>query len=206
MDDLLTLHRAALGDLDRLASTLEPGDLDRRTPCADWRVADLLAHSIGQHRGFAAAVRDGDASAEAYGWVRWDPAEWQSCVADLLDAFAAADLTGTARQVELRPDEAIPVRFIVGAQLLDSAVHAWDLARALGRDYEPSRAIVTSVLGIAERIPDGPNREISGAAFGHALPSGRTPSGAAGDDWVRVLRLLGREPGWTPAGEPSGLA
>lgn len=189
MDDLVLLHRTALDDFDRIVADVTDDDLGLPTPCGDWRVADLLAHSIGQHRGFAAVVRDGDADRACYAPVDWSTSAWQASRQELLDAFSAADLASTAHQVELRPSQRIPIRFIVGAQLLDSAIHAWDLAHALGRNYTPDPPIVASVLAIAEGIPDGANREASDAAFAHAqaLLEGES-------DWERALRLLGREP------------
>lgn len=196
MDDLVTLHRLALGDLDRLVADGTAPRLDLPTPCARWSIADLLAHSIGQHRGFATAVRVGDADLTAYAPVPWSQSAWRASVTDLLDAFAGADLSGVARQVELRPHEPVPVRFVIAAQLLDSAVHAWDLARALGQPYAPAPTITTTILTIAQRIPDEENRE-AGGSFRHALAS-------AHDDgaWSSVLRLLGRDPAWSTGTQP----
>jgi len=198
MDDLVAMHQTALGDFDRLVAGLSDEDLGLDTPCEGWLVADLLAHSIGQHRGFATAVRQGDAGRAAYAPTPFSPHDWDASVRELLDAFAAADLAGEARQVELNPDAATPVAFIVGAQLLDSAVHAWDLARAVGRCYEPAPATTSRILAISERIPDGGNREVDGAAFRHALGEHESGLEARDDEWARTLRLLGRDPAWVP--------
>jgi uncharacterized protein (TIGR03086 family) len=192
MDELIALHRESLADFDRLVGLLEPDDLARPTPCTGWSVADLLAHSVGQHRGFARAVRTGDAPAEAYEAVPWSRAAWRESVDDLLDAFGGADPSGVAHQVELRPGQPIPVRFIVGAQLLDSAVHAWDLAAALGRTYRPNSAIVDAVVGGARLIPDGETRSAGG-------PFARALSDDTGDPWIEALRLVGRDERWARA-------
>lgn len=189
MDDLVAMHRVALGDLDALAATVDERSLARPTPCEGWLVADLLAHSIGQHRGFAAAVRDGEAGRAAYDPVTWGSREWRDSVRELLAEFAGADVSASVLQVELDPTNRTPMSRVIGAQLLDSAVHAWDLARALGADYEPAEAVCSRVLAIAERIPDGASREADGAAFRHAV-------GEEGEGWRRVLGLLGRDPRW----------
>lgn len=191
MDELIELHRESLADFDRLAGLVGPADLTRPTPCDGWTVADLLAHSIGQQHGFAEAVRTGDAPAEAYRPVPWSRAAWRESVDDLLDAFGGADASGDAHQVELRPGQRIPVRIIVGAQLLDSGVHAWDLAAALGRSYRPSSAIVDVVVAGARRIPDGETRS-AGGPFARALRVG------ADDPWIEALHLVGRDENWTP--------
>lgn len=57
--DLRQLHRMALLGAGTYVRELTSTDLDRRTPCTEWSLADLLGHMIGQHEGFATAVRDG---------------------------------------------------------------------------------------------------------------------------------------------------
>ena len=73
MDERLGLHAEAMGLLDAVVQHVTDEDLDRPTPCAGWTVADLLAHEVGQHLGFAAAVRDGDAPESAYVPVPFSP-------------------------------------------------------------------------------------------------------------------------------------
>ena len=136
-DDLRPLHRAALDDADRIVGRVTPADLARPTPCAGWDLADLLAHMIGQHHGFAAAVRDGNAPAAAYAVRPWTPAGWAESVRTLREAFAAADPGRAVVLVEIGP-AALPLRRVVGAQLLDTVVHTWDVARALGREHLPA--------------------------------------------------------------------
>src|ERR1700741_1547693 len=75
--DLRPLHRIALMASVDMVSTVTNEDLSRETPCAQWNLADLLAHMTVQHRGFAAAARRRGA----------DPAIWQP--ATVADAVAA---------------------------------------------------------------------------------------------------------------------
>jgi uncharacterized protein (TIGR03086 family) len=187
--DQRALHRQAL----ELATTyIEPIVLDERTlptPCANWDLGQLLAHMVGQHFGFAAAARNGTAPKSAYRPVRFSPATWRDSVNDLLDAFERADLDATVMQVELHPVQPLPMRFLIGAQLLHTVVHPWDVASTLGQLFEPDRVLADAVLAIAEPIPDEENRETPGAAFAHRLP-------ATGPSWARSLALLGRDPQW----------
>ncbi len=92
---------------------------------------------VGQHVGFAAAVRDGDAPPSAYTPVPYTPQAWDDSVATLLQAFAAADLDATAVEIELAATP-LPIRRLVGAQFLDTVVHTWDVARSLEVAYQPS--------------------------------------------------------------------
>ena len=72
--DLRAQHREALQAADDLIRRVTDDDLTRPTPCAAWTLADLLAHMVGQHVGFAAAARDGDAPRSAYAPVPFTPA------------------------------------------------------------------------------------------------------------------------------------
>lgn len=195
MDDLLQLHGNALDDAIREVTRVDDDQLTARTPCAEWDLAALLAHMIGQHLGFALAVENGIAPASAYAPKPWTRAEWTASVDRVRSAFAAADPDATVLQVELHPTRALPMATVIGAQLLDTAVHTWDVARSLGLEYTPEPAIKERVLQIAAGIPDGANRTAPGAAF--APGTGSATSGPDNEDqadpWQRCLALLGRE-------------
>jgi uncharacterized protein (TIGR03086 family) len=185
-DDPRPLHRAALADADALVRRVGPKELGRPTPCADWTLADLLAHMIGQHLGFATAVREGSAPADAYAPRPWTVDLWAHSSATLVEAFAEADLDGEAVLVEIAAAP-LPMAFVVRAQLLDTVVHAWDVARALGVPYVPSAELVAAVADGAAAVPDDGRRTRPGAAFAPARP-------VQGSEWERALAQLGRDP------------
>jgi uncharacterized protein (TIGR03086 family) len=184
--DPVALHAEAIALIDALVAQVAAADLARPTPCADWTVGDLLAHEIGQHLGFAAAARHGDAPESAYEPVAFDDEAWSRSVAELLGAFAEADPTSDVLERELAPFP-LPFGFIVGAQLLDVLAHTWDLARALGREFEPPAHLAAEFLAIAQNIPDTAYGE--GQAFGERFATD-------GSIWEQGLRLLGRDPEW----------
>jgi len=99
--------------------------------------------------------------------------------------------------VEIARD-ALPLHRVVGAQLLDTVMHAWDLARGLGLEYVPAADLAAAVAAVAVAVPDDERRHRPGAAFAPSLPAG-------GTDWERALARLGRNPGaaGTPSSEPS---
>ena len=182
--DLRSLHRAALALADRQVAELRAADLERPTPCADWNLAELLAHMIGQHRGFAQAVRDGDAPVAAYRPVPFELSAWQDSVVEVQDAFARADPDATAVAAELTSTP-LPVAQLIAAQLLDTVVHTWDVAQAIGVEFTPPAELLAATEAIAVAVPDRAYGR--GRAFARRLAVG-------GDDdaWRRTLALLGR--------------
>lgn len=191
LDGLRSLHRAALDDADAFVGRVAPADLTRPTPCAAWNLADLLAYMIGQHHGFAAAVRDGGAPLAAYAPQPYMPDRWAESVSIVRDAFAAADLGDAAVLVEIAPDP-LPLRRVVGAQLLDTVVHTWHVGRGLGVEYVPAADLVAVVASVAAVVPDDGRRDRPGAAVARSIPG-------SGTAWDRALARLGRVSGPGPA-------
>jgi uncharacterized protein (TIGR03086 family) len=186
------LHRRAVELAGGFVDRVGPADLDLPTPCAGWDLRRLLAHMIGQNHGFAdAAERDVGAEAFAERSLDADIRESWAVSADrvthALEAAVATDRTVVL--AEFSATHRFPAAQVLGMHLLDSAVHAWDVATALGRPCRPDDELVAATLGVAELIPDGDFRDRPGAAFAHALP---VPPDD--DPWSRALRLLGRQP------------
>src|SRR3954452_5002191 len=103
MQDRIARHAEALGVLDAIVAHVTDDDLERATPCTGWSVADLLAHELGQHLGFAAAVREGDAPESSYTSVPFTHHAWRGSVQAILEAFAGADPDAPVVERELAP-------------------------------------------------------------------------------------------------------
>lgn len=175
-----------------LVRDLRPAQLGRRTPCAAWNLAELLAHMTVQHRGFAAAARGEVSTVE-----QWRPVTSQDPVDDylracelVLEAFAepAALATGFVLP-EITRQSAFPASQAMSFHLVDYVVHGWDVAATVGADYPGDDELAAAALAVAELVPDGPERLSPGAAFAPALP-------AAGSKLARTLALLGRDVAW----------
>jgi uncharacterized protein (TIGR03086 family) len=180
-----TLHRHALDLASELVATVRPADLGRPTPCAGWDLDALLAHMTGQNHGFADALRGGTDVA-AYAPVPGVGA-WPGSVADLLDAVEHP-ATDAVLLPEIATDRRFPVAVVLGFHTLDTAVHAWDVATALGRVWRPDPELVAAVLELARSVPAGAARTAPGAAFAPVVE-------VVGEDpWVEALALVGRVP------------
>ncbi|MGW4713566.1 TIGR03086 family metal-binding protein [Nocardia sp. NPDC004260] len=172
---------------------VRPDALDAETPCAGWRLRDLLEHMITQNHGFAAAARG---SEDLDVWTvraSADPvADYRASADDVLAAFAAEDVLERSLLLpEILPDQGIPAVRVIGFHLVDSVVHAWDVARSIGETITPDLDVAEAALSIALAVPDGPERTVPGAAFAPALSvPEHTPT------LDRILLLLGRSPSW----------
>ncbi|QDP95784.1 TIGR03086 family protein [Microlunatus elymi] len=186
---MLTVFRETLIKVCQLAGTITAQDLDRPTPCQDWDLRDLLAHQLGELTGFTEAVSTGDAPPASFDPAVVDSdrltAQWRRATSSLLDAATAADQD---KIINLAGFGKLPVATVLRMQLLDTAVHGWDIASSIGRSYRPVDAVVTDVLGFARQIATRPE---ASTAF-DASVAATEPAEAAPDDWATALQLLGR--------------
>lgn len=193
---LLDRHRRATAMLDAVLTSISARDLDRATPCAAWDLRALLAHQLGQNRGLAEAIRSGTDSLDI-----WAPRPLGELGAQAVTA-SAAELTQTMVEA---PDPEHPVWMpeisrtqpftllqVAAFHLLDTVVHSWDIARSVGRGVRIDADVLGAVEALTEQVPDGPGRELPGAAFARRVTGGEE-TGLPG-----VLRSLGRDPSWTP--------
>lgn len=193
MIDPRPLHRRSLELAGTMLHRVTGLDLTRPTPCAGWDLRQLIEHLIGQNHGFAEAVGGpADASAGAFAPRAFgdDPAgHWDASADRVEQSFAAAVLDRRVLLPEVSTELRLPTATVIGFHLVDTVVHGWDVATALGLPYQPDKDLVAAALGPAEQVPDGPGRLRPGAPFAPALAVGGT-----GDDWLRLLALLGRKP------------
>jgi uncharacterized protein (TIGR03086 family) len=198
MHTISTHHRTAVLVSVDLVDTVQLEDLHRPTPCAGWKLLDLLAHMTVQHHGFAAAARGSGDDPDL--WrpetvltaVAADPTGAYSAAAhDVLDAFAfdaAADVEFALP--DFGPGAKVPGVMAMGFHFVDYVVHGWDVAAALGLPYALPTDVVGEALPLAMAVPDGDFREQAGAPFARAVEPGD------GGDFDRLLRHLGRRPEW----------
>lgn len=182
-----TLHQTVLEDTGRLVEQAVRRGLGRGTPCHGWDLAALLSHMVGQNAGFAAAVATGSASADAYAGPDVTTTNavrlWNGSAEDLRLAFEDAEPDAKVHLAEF--DVEVTAADALGMQLLDAAVHAWDVATSLDGDYRPAEPVIAVVLGFARMIAA---RGGSPGVFAAPLPE------TGDDDWKDALRLLGRDP------------
>jgi uncharacterized protein (TIGR03086 family) len=131
----------------RLASDTSVEQLDRPTPCDEWRVRDLFAHITTGATTFAAAVR-GD---EAPGEVATGPDEIMAATANaaLVDIDEAFRGPGALVHVVDTPFGEMPGETFARLLAFDLLMHSWDLANATGQPLDVPSDVVAEVDGFA---------------------------------------------------------
>ena len=194
-EEIVILDARAVRASVRVVSQASVADLARPTPCADWRLAELLAHMTAQHNGFAAA-----AAGDGGNLVHWqtgapvaDPVgEYAAAAGRVLAAFAAGGVLGREFALpEISPVLRFPAPQAISFHFVDYVVHGWDVARSLGRDFELAPATLDAALAVARAVPDGEPRRRGLMPF---APGVLVAATAAVLD--QIVALLGRRPGW----------
>lgn len=170
-------------------SPISDDDLLRPTPCRDFDVAALGDHLIHTHdflltAAGGSAVDDGGSLAERH----------RAVAAASVERWATL---GTDGSVDLGGNE-LPASFGLSLHTLETYVHGWDLARSLGRAFEPSAELTDVAWEIAQQIVSDDLRSDDGP-YGPAVEVG---AGAGLVD--RVIAHTGRDPHRSP--QPSGRA
>ncbi|MER5949375.1 TIGR03086 family metal-binding protein [Streptomyces sp. NPDC001904] len=164
--------------------------LARPTPCADYDVKALVNHLFQVIVQFQKLAAKGDSDFTATpDEVAADP-RWRERFAEEADALVAAwsapgALEGTSGSMRM------PARTVAGMVLLDLTVHAWDLARATGQEYEAEPRVVEELAGTVAGL--APMARKTGV-FGPPVPVG---DGAPA--FARLLAATGRDPEGGPA-------
>ncbi|MGW2871411.1 TIGR03086 family metal-binding protein [Kitasatospora sp. NPDC001119] len=200
---IVELHAQAMELAVQVVDGLRPDQLDLPTPCAGWTLRKLLEHCVGQHQGFAAAARGAgpDLALFADAPLGADPAgAFRRTGTDLTEAFReAATADRPIWLAEIRDGGPFPLTQAVGFHLLDTLVHGWDVAAALGTQaalvaaVDGDDALATALLTVTEAVPNTEEHRAPGRAFAPGLE----PGGGTGR-FDRALALLGRDPAWKP--------
>ncbi|MDG4825185.1 TIGR03086 family metal-binding protein [Asanoa sp. WMMD1127] len=165
---------------------------DRRTPCAEWNVTQVLQHAAGDQLGYAAAITGQGGPTEnpfaPSGQLAQEPMAYLD---PALNAAAAAWAT-VGKDVETAmtplPLGPLPTWVGSGAAALDAAVHAWDIAVASGQPSPLTEELSRSLMAVAVEIVE----PLRAFAFAPAIEP------APGDDHTTaLLKYLGRRADWT---------
>ena len=168
-----------------LVDQLEPEDMDRPTPCSEFRLVDVLDHMVTLGGSFAWLFR---------GEVPPDPsppdrngsvpaAEFRKAMEDLLDAVHG---DGAMERAIDSPVGRMPGEQFARLVALDGLVHGWDIASSAGLDYHPSEELVATVHSFARSAITPAMRD--GDTF-----AGPTTAPEGASELERLVAFSGRE-------------
>jgi Mycothiol maleylpyruvate isomerase N-terminal domain len=176
------------------------------TPCSEWRAVDLAGHlrcvaddyheyldDAPDSRLARLMATDAPPDSLARKLARQNSAEL-AALPDVSGSEHIAAFAESARSYERRLLQAwdrlhhryrgveVTVGAMAGAACAEWHLHAWDLARSLGKDYRPadSEPVLEAWLGGMPQL--------------WPVPAARPE---VADPWHALLRASGRDPGWT---------
>ena len=155
---------------------VRPEQFDAATPCSEWDVRALLTHTVGVVMNIGCGVR-GDPLLPDPNAVVLDTdvgGQFRAAAAGTLAAWRAAGLEG---EVNIG---AGPMPAAVGANinLVDTAAHTWDIARATGQPDSLPSDLAAAVLEVAHSVVNDDIRKFAGIAPARDVADDATPAEA----------------------------
>ncbi|MCA1690750.1 MAG: TIGR03086 family metal-binding protein [Acidimicrobiales bacterium] len=164
-------------------------DWSRPTPCSEWDVRDLVNHVVGGALRYTmllhGATADDVAVTRALDHLGEDPVgSFETKAQEVKTAFREA---GALSRTVHHPAGDMSGEELLELRITEFAIHAWDLARALGADERLDPALVDAMW---ERLSETGTRLERGGYFSE-------PAGSVADTaptQTKLLHLAGREP------------
>lgn len=184
--DLEERHGRAMAEFDARVREVPPDRWGDPTPCDDWDVRDLVGHVVVEQLWVPELLAgrtveevgdrfSGDQLGE-------DPvAAWDTSSRAAREAVTAP---GALDGIVHTSAGQIPATAYVGQLTLDLAIHAWDLARAVGADEKLDEELVADLY---EQVESTRDELAASGLFGDPVPVQPTA-----DRETRLLALLGR--------------
>lgn len=188
MSENLRIWTKALYGFDHVARMAQPGDWDNPSPCEGWTARHVIGHVLAIQRYFESRIAgteptmnpmvapDQNAGDDPY-------ATWSAARDAVL---AAVDQPGVLHRVVKGFAGPTSVDDMIGFNVADTTIHAWDLARALGVDDRLDPDCVARALANTEPVAD---RLRAAGMF-----ADRVDIPADADPQTRLLAFTGRRP------------
>lgn len=132
MTEVHDAYRRVSEGFDAAVRSVTPDQWSAQSPCELWKARDVVAHVVAGHRGVIAGVKGGKSAPLA---ADEDPGRaWEEA------SRAIEQITGEpetlAKEID-GPTGKMTAGQIIGQFVaMDTLVHTWDLARAVGADEQ----------------------------------------------------------------------
>ncbi|MFF8788425.1 TIGR03086 family metal-binding protein [Streptomyces sp. NPDC015125] len=183
-DRVMYAYEQVIRDVSAVVAAVRPEDLDLPTPCAGWRVWQLLDHMVWENLMATSIAEDAPRTDHAAGHLGDDHrAAFEDSARAALAAFTHS---GMLRRT-YGPYDA-PGAMLVQQVVVELLAHGWDVARATGALTGLAPTVAEETLAAARRIYGAAPRT-EGGSFAPERPA---PPGANATD--RLAAFLGRDP------------
>lgn len=183
--ELLNVLSQTFDHTTKIVAGVRADQLGNPTPCRDWEVRALLAHTIGVVMNMGRGASGGELldSVNAVPLADDYGAQFRTEADRTLAAWIAH---GPEGEVDIGAG-LMPVSAGLRINVLDTATHAWDIARATGQAPNLPDALATTVLAVSQGVVSNELRTFAG--FEPAVP---VPDNASPTD--QLVAFLGRRP------------
>lgn len=178
----------ARSELSPRLNAIATTDWEKPTPCTEWNVRQLVNHVVGLHHRVAHLVRGG--SRDEYiatredDWIGIDHiAAWHQGIRALDEAI------NNAHGLNITVAYRIPVsaQDVIGLTAFDTAVHTWDISRAIGVGEQLDGGLVEFALGFMQWLRSQPELATLFDSTNSDPHQGATAQ-------ARLLQMAGRHP------------
>ena len=130
MSDAIDRYQLVASGFDRRVKAVQPEQWDAPSPCEGWTARDVVAHVVNNYQSMVAAASGTEAARMAPGD---DPGQAWSEAYQRMGALTE-DPDMLVHTVN-GPTGPVPLEQALGSLVsMDTHVHTWDLARAVGGD------------------------------------------------------------------------
>lgn len=188
MKTISELLEEAAGRAVPVVRGVDDDRLGDATPCSEYDVRALLNHLFLVIDNFRVLAAKG--TPDFSGTDDVVTGDWRGRFEDATALLVKAWAEPGAEE-GVTGGMSMPARTVGLMVLGDLTVHAWDLARATGQDFEPDGDVLAELEpGLAAMAPQAREMKVFGEPF---------PVRAGATAFERVLAVTGRDPGWGPS-------
>lgn len=183
--DLIAALEQTFSHTHQVVAGVKKDQLSLATPCSEWTTGELISHTVGVVRNIGQAVATGNAPTEPSTVELSNNlgAQFRATADDTLAAWRKAGLDGETN-IGAGP---MPRQAAISINLLDTATHAWDIARATGQPEALPADLATLVFGICQGFVTDDVRKFAGFAPAVTV-------GASANPTEQLVAFLGRKP------------
>jgi uncharacterized protein (TIGR03086 family) len=186
---------AASSEAARVVGNVPQNALNARTPCGDWDLRTLLNHTILWTSYSAERRAHGESVAENLMNKDFtaDPGfreDYARQIGKAVQAWSAPEAWAGTRNVM---GDATPAADVGAMLLMETALHGWDVARAIGQEFKTDEQTAAALEDIVQAQAEL-FRKYQGFADAIEPPGNATA-------FERALTLSGRDPDWKPTSQ-----